>query len=140
MRCIFNATTFFQLKMNIYFRLQSHSRQNFINIESDVDHKKGGQGGFEPPTSRTQSENHTSRPLARIDMRKDEARGIRTPNLRVWNPTRCHCAIASHLRCGQGGPLPRGAPRARAFHRFLHAAQKGAPHEGFEPSTPRLEV
>ena len=64
MRCIFNATTFFQLKMNIYFRLQSHSRQNFINIESDVDHKKGGQGGFEPPTSRTQSENHTPRPLA----------------------------------------------------------------------------
>ena len=24
-----------------------------------------------------------------------EARGIRTPNLWVWNPTRCHCAIAS---------------------------------------------
>ena len=27
--------------------------------------------------------------------RKYEARGIRTPNLWVWNPTRCHCAIAS---------------------------------------------
>ena len=26
-----------------------------------------------------------------------EARGIRTPNLRVWNPTRCRCAIASCL-------------------------------------------
>ena len=27
--------------------------------------------------------------------KKNEARGIRTPNLWVWNPTRCHCAIAS---------------------------------------------
>ena len=53
--------------------------------------KKGGQGGFEPPTSRTQSENHTPRPLALTS----EARGIRTPNLRVWNPTRYRCAIAS---------------------------------------------
>ena len=52
--------------MNIYFRLQSHSRQNFTNIELDDDHKKGGQGGFEPPTSRTQSENHTPRPLALV--------------------------------------------------------------------------
>ena len=24
-----------------------------------------------------------------------DARGIRTPNLGVWNPTRCRCAIAS---------------------------------------------
>ena len=24
-----------------------------------------------------------------------EPRGIRTPNLRVWNPTRCHCAMGS---------------------------------------------
>ena len=27
---------------------------------------------------------------------KYEARGIRTPNLRVWNPTRYRCAIASY--------------------------------------------
>jgi hypothetical protein len=54
--------------------------------------KEGGQGGFEPPTSRTQSENHTPRPLALFTC---EARGIRTPNLRVWNPTRYRCAIAS---------------------------------------------
>ena len=55
--------------------------------------KKGGQGGFEPPTSRTQSENHTPRPLALVKI--NEARGIRTPSLRVWNPTRYRCAIAS---------------------------------------------
>ena len=24
-----------------------------------------------------------------------DARGIRTPSLRIWNPTRCHCAMAS---------------------------------------------
>ena len=61
---------------------------NYTNFNKN--YKKGGQGGFEPPTSRTQSENHTPRPLART-----EPRGIRTPNLRVWNPTRCHCAIGS---------------------------------------------
>ena len=32
-----------------------------------------------------------------LHLRKDEARGIRTPNLRVWNPTRCHCAIGSGI-------------------------------------------
>ena len=26
--------------------------------------------------------------------KNNEARGIRTPNLRVWNPTRCRCAMA----------------------------------------------
>ena len=47
-----------------------------------------------------------------------EARGIRTPNLWVWNPTRCHCAIAScprpvcalilHLQCPEiGSARPR---------------------------------
>ena len=64
---------------------------NVYLVELIVFEKKGGQGGFEPPTSRTQSENHTPRPLALVT----EARGIRTPNLRVWNPTRCHCAIGS---------------------------------------------
>ena len=29
---------------------------------------------------------------------KTEARGIRTPNLRVWNPTRYRCAIASYMK------------------------------------------
>ena len=26
-----------------------------------------------------------------------DLRGNRTPNLRVWNPTRCHCAMKSIL-------------------------------------------
>ena len=33
--------------------------------------------------------------LFSAEEKKNEARGIRTPNLWVWNPTRCHCAIAS---------------------------------------------
>lgn len=27
--------------------------------------------------------------------KKTDPRGNRTPNLRVWNPTRCHCAMES---------------------------------------------
>ena len=27
----------------------------------------------------------------------NDLRGNRTPNLRVWNPTRCHCAMKSFL-------------------------------------------
>ena len=34
---------------------------------------KRGQGGLEPPTSRTRSENHTSRPLAHAEMTSDGA-------------------------------------------------------------------
>ena len=30
----------------------------------------------------------------------NDLRGNRTPNLRVWNPTRCHCAMKSYLTCG----------------------------------------
>ena len=37
-------------------------KSQFSSLSNDK--KKGGQGGFEPPTSRTQSENHTPRPLA----------------------------------------------------------------------------
>ena len=40
-------------------------KSEFSSLSNDVK-KKGGQGGFEPPTSRTQSENHTPRPLALI--------------------------------------------------------------------------
>ena len=42
-----------------------------------------GQAGIEPATSRTLNENHTW-----LVSHGNEARGIRTPNLRVWNPTR----------------------------------------------------
>ena len=41
-----------------------------------------------------------------------EARGIRTPNLRVWNPTRCRCAIASEGAVRESNPRPL-APEAR---------------------------
>ena len=29
------------------------------------------------------------------NQKKTDPRGNRTPNLRVWNPTRCHCAMES---------------------------------------------
>ena len=38
----------------------------------------------------------------------DDLRGNRTPNLRVWNPTRCHCAMKSHL-----WPAPCGTSLGR---------------------------
>ena len=93
-------------------------------MKSDVDHKKGGQGGFEPPTSRTQSENHTPRPLALT-----EPRGIRTPSLRVWNPTRCHCAMGSQLSVI--GVLNFSYQRDTIF-----STKK--PAVGVEPTTPSL--
>ena len=39
----------------------------------------------------------TTRPrtLDRQHTQKNDLRGNRTPNLRVWNPTRCHCAMKS---------------------------------------------
>ena len=37
----------------------------------------------------------------------DDPRGIRTPNLRVWNPTRCHCAMESPTVTPHG-PWPKG--------------------------------
>ena len=32
-----------------------------------------------------------------INDKKNDPRGNRTPNLRFWNPTRCHCAMESLL-------------------------------------------
>ena len=35
--------------------------------------------------------------LGRVQKKVNDLRGNRTPNLRVWNPTRCHCAMKSYL-------------------------------------------
>ena len=81
-------------------------------------------------------------------MQENEARGIRTPNLRVWNPTRCHCAIAS-LPVGLGPDqksTPCGIrthnPQIRSLMRYPIAPmglcydQKGkVPSPGFEPGS-----
>ena len=57
-----------------------------------------------------------------------EARGIRTPNLRVWNPTRCHCAMGSRL--------VSMATQKNSFSVFWLENKK--PAVGVEPTTPSL--
>ena len=60
--------------------------KNIINLTK----KKGAQGDSNP---RPLAPKARIIPLDHWPTR--EARGIRTPNLRVWNPTRYRCAIAS---------------------------------------------
>ena len=43
----------------------------------------------------------------KLKKQRADRRGIRTPNLRVWNPTRCRCAIRS-VRAAPGQLLGRG--------------------------------
>ena len=71
-----------------------------------------------------------------LHLRKDEARGIRTPNLRVWNPTRCHCAIASHLGCGQGGRHAHEASRATSLCMRFDACKSEHPMRDSNPQPP----
>ena len=46
------------------------------------------------------------------EKQKCEARGIRTPNLWVWNPTRCRCAMASCRFHTRFSPLTVSGPPA----------------------------
>ena len=42
-----------------------------------------------------------------------DARGIRTPSLRIWNPTRCHCAMASSSLLGGSTCMSRKHARPK---------------------------
>jgi hypothetical protein len=42
----------------------------------------------------TRIDERESIPVNDVKSKKSEAGENRTPNLRVWNPTRCHCATA----------------------------------------------
>jgi hypothetical protein len=55
------------------------------SVGGDVDGGGGG-GGVGTPG------------FTRSSKKGDDLRGNRTPNLRVWNPTRCHCAMKSCLQ------------------------------------------
>ena len=70
------------------------------------------------------------RPLAQVT----EARGIRTPNLWVWNPTRYRCAIAS-FHDGMN------KQKLMVSTHFFFRIKKSVVHVGFEPTPPkRLEL
>ena len=79
-----------------------------------------------------------------------DARGIRTPNLEVWNLTRYRCAMAS---CTHMRGLAQGAARrswsageqlsnsnAKNNNGEKRKKKKMIPQAGLEPATPRLEV
>ena len=64
----------------------------------------------------------------------NEPRGIRTPSLRVWNPTRCHCAMGSRQYC-------KWFEYCQCFSLLKHLSfseEKKKPAVGVEPTTPSL--
>ena len=75
---------------------------------------KRGQGGIEPPTSRTRSENHATRPLTRIAM---PAKGILDPGIEPGT----YCVLGSR-------------------HNQLDQPSTKASSEGLEPSISRFVV
>ena len=74
----------------VFFFLTSQNKSNGREKNSK---RRGPRGIRTPDLSHPKRESYPYyRPLALFTC---EARGIRTPNLRVWNPTRYRCAIAS---------------------------------------------
>ena len=50
--------------------------------------------------------------FGRVCAKRTNPRGNRTPNLRVWNPTRCHCAMESAvMKSGRHWNLKKTSPR-----------------------------
>ena len=62
----------------------------------------------------------------------NDARGTRTPSLRIWNPTRCHCAMASRARPGRAGSQLGFSVLAR-IKKVLFSKKFYLTPEGFEP-------
>ena len=104
--------------------------------------KNGGPGGFEPPTSRTQSENHTPRPLALLWAWRDlnpQPSGLESDALTIapqaleWLPCfRIYSWVQSFLKLKklenkkatpEGFEPSRAKPNGLAGRRLNHSAK-----------------
>ena len=112
-------------------------------LMTPISYNKRGQGGIEPPTSRTRSENHATRPLTRIAM---PTKGILDPGIEPGT----YCVLGSrHNQLDQpsikllsilGGTRTLNleirslTPYPVRPRGLMLVKQKGMPRVGFEPT------
>ena len=92
-----------------------------------------GRAGIEPATSPTRTENHTSRPTARVPVKVASSED-RTRDLALTR--RMLCQLSYRGDCRAGARVGKAAPGSAGKKGFA----KRTCSTGFEPATPRFEV
>lgn len=81
---------------------KSRTYHFFFVYKNITSNKKAGRGDRTPDLPLTKRlPCHLAIPAMLLvnSKKKNDPRGNRTPNLRVWNPTRYHCAMESVINC-----------------------------------------